>query len=133
LGNWGNRHLDEGTPKPEAEARVSPGSHAAEVTREMAMENHDRQQVAEVYTISQVTDLTGVPENTIRSWERRFGLPEPDRTAGKQRRYTRSDVNLIRAIQASRDAGRTMEQAIADATSGSRGRTHSPLTVVPTT
>ncbi len=94
------------------------------------MENHDRQHVAEVYTISQVTELTGVPENTIRSWERRFGLPEPDRTAGKQRRYTRSDVDLIRAIQSAREAGRTMDQAIADATSGSTARPAPVLQVV---
>jgi DNA-binding transcriptional MerR regulator len=94
------------------------------------MENHDRQQVAEVYTISQVAELTGVPENTIRSWERRFGLPSPTRTAGKQRRYTQSDVDLIQAIQGSRDAGRTMDQAIADAMAGNNSSSPSHLTIV---
>jgi DNA-binding transcriptional MerR regulator len=94
------------------------------------MENHDRQQVAEVYTISQVAELTGVPENTIRSWERRFGLPSPTRTAGKQRRYAQSDVYLIQAIQGSRDAGRAMDQAIADAMAGNHPSTPSHLTIV---
>jgi DNA-binding transcriptional MerR regulator len=94
------------------------------------MENHDRQQVAEVYTISQVAELTGVPENTIRSWERRFGLPSPTRTAGKQRRYAQSDVDLIQAIQGSRDAGRTMDQAIADAMARNHPSTPSLLTIV---
>jgi DNA-binding transcriptional MerR regulator len=96
----------------------------------MAMENHDRQQVAEVYTIGQVTELTGVPENTIRSWERRFGLPTPERSAGKQRRYARSEVDLVRAIQAARDAGRTMDQAIAAATADTRLRPPTALKVV---
>jgi DNA-binding transcriptional MerR regulator len=96
----------------------------------MAMENHDRQQVAEVYTISQVTEMTGVPENTIRSWERRFGLPTPERSAGKQRRYARSEIDMIRAIQEARDAGRTMEQAIAAATASSRLRPPTALTLV---
>ncbi len=94
------------------------------------MENHDRQHVAEVYTIGQVADLTGVPENTIRSWERRFGLPTPGRTTGKQRRYAPSDIELIQSIQTARDAGRTMDQAIADATSAKRIHPPTPLKVI---
>lgn len=78
------------------------------------MELHDRRQVEEVYTIRQVAELTGVPENTIRSWERRFGIPQPARSGGNQRRYTERDIDIIRSIQASRDRGRTMEQAIHD-------------------
>ncbi len=62
----------------------------------------------------QVSELTGVPENTIRSWERRFGLPRPERSGGNQRRYSERDAGIIRAIQGARDRGRTMEQAIAD-------------------
>ncbi len=62
----------------------------------------------------QVSELTGVPENTIRSWERRFGLPQPERSDGNQRRYTQRDAGIILAIQGARDRGRTMEQAIED-------------------
>lgn len=80
------------------------------------MELHDRRQVAEVYTIRQAAELTGVPENTIRSWERRYGIPRPARSGGNQRRYTERDIDTIRSIQASRDRGRTMEQSIHDIT-----------------
>lgn len=66
----------------------------------------------------QVSELTGVPENTIRSWERRFGLPRPERSGGNQRRYSLGDAGVIRAIQGARDRGRTMEQAIEDVATG---------------
>jgi hypothetical protein len=78
------------------------------------MERQDRGQVDEVYTISQVADLTGVPENTIRSWERRFGIPRPARSESNQRRYFQRDIEAIRSIQSARERGRTMEQAIAE-------------------
>ncbi|MDQ3657509.1 MAG: MerR family transcriptional regulator [Chloroflexota bacterium] len=80
------------------------------------MELRNRRQASEVYTIRQVAEMTGVPENTIRSWERRFGIPQPARSGSNQRRYTERDVDTIRSIQASRDRGRTMEQAIQDVT-----------------
>lgn len=81
------------------------------------MEHGDDRQAGERYTMRQVSELTGVPENTIRSWERRFGLPQPERSGGNQRRYTQKDAGVIRAIQGARDRGRTMEQAIEDVTS----------------
>lgn len=80
------------------------------------MELRNRRQASEVYTIRQVAEMTGVPENTIRSWERRFGIPQPARSGSNQRRYTERDVETIRSIQASRDRGRTMDQAIQDVT-----------------
>jgi len=82
------------------------------------VELRNRRQASEVYTIRQVAEMTGVPENTVRSWERRFGIPQPARSGSNQRRYTERDVVTIRSIQASRDRGRTMEQAIQDVTPG---------------
>jgi len=76
------------------------------------VELHDRRQAQEVYTIRQVAEMTGVPDNTIRSWERRFGIPRPDRSGSNQRRYRQRDIDMIRSIQAARERGRTMEQAI---------------------
>jgi len=80
------------------------------------VELRNRRQASEVYTIRQVAEMTSVPENTIRSWERRFGIPQPARSGSNQRRYTERDVVTIRSMQASRDRGRTMEQAIQDVT-----------------
>ncbi len=78
------------------------------------MEHRGQRQDEQVYTIKQVTAMTGVPENTIRSWERRFGVPTPGRTGGNQRTYSTKDIQVIQSLQASRERGRTMEQAILD-------------------
>lgn len=69
--------------------------------------------VGEVYTIKQVTDLTGVSENTIRSWERRHGWPSPFRSSGNQRRYTGQQIDEIRQVWSERQSGLTVEQALA--------------------
>jgi DNA-binding transcriptional MerR regulator len=66
----------------------------------------------EVYTIGQVSDATGVPVDTIRSWERRHGFPVPQRTPSGQRRYTATDVALVAEIQELRREGRTMDQVL---------------------
>ncbi len=47
------------------------------------------------YNIQAVTRKTGVPSPTIRAWERRYGLPRPSRSAGRQRLYSEADVRFI--------------------------------------
>jgi len=50
-------------------------------------------------TISSVSELLGIPVPTIRSWERRYGFPAPDRTRGRHRRYSTREVELLRALR----------------------------------
>lgn len=38
---------------------------------------------------------TGIPADTLRKWEQRYGVLRPDRTAGGQRRYSELDVARI--------------------------------------
>jgi hypothetical protein len=40
--------------------------------------------------------MLGVSTNTLRSWERRFGYPEPRRTAGGHRQYDVAQVEALR-------------------------------------
>ena len=40
--------------------------------------------------------MLGVSTNTLRSWERRFGYPEPRRTAGGHRQYDVTQVEALR-------------------------------------
>ena len=37
-----------------------------------------------MYTIKQAADLTGVPEASLRAWERRYGVAAPLRTEAEQ-------------------------------------------------
>ena len=50
--------------------------------------------------IAALTKRTGVPQDTIRKWEQRYGVLQPERTAGGQRRYTELDVARIEWLKA---------------------------------
>ncbi|WP_354699508.1 hypothetical protein DSM112329_05225 [Paraconexibacter sp. AEG42_29] len=41
--------------------------------------------------------MLGVSPNTLRSWERRFGFPEPRRTAGGHRQFELTEVEALRS------------------------------------
>jgi DNA-binding transcriptional MerR regulator len=41
-------------------------------------------------------ELLGVSPNTLRSWERRFGYPQPERTAGNHRQYELLELQTLR-------------------------------------
>lgn len=41
-------------------------------------------------------ELLGVSPNTLRSWERRFGYPEPDRSEGNHRQYNLVELQTLR-------------------------------------
>src|SRR5213596_1072610 len=51
-----------------------------------------------VYIISVAAELAGVHPQTLRIYERK-GLLDPARTAGGSRRYSQSDIDLLRRIQ----------------------------------
>ena len=40
--------------------------------------------------------MLGVSPNTLRSWERRFGFPEPRRTAGGHRQFDLGEIEALR-------------------------------------
>jgi len=45
--------------------------------------------------IAVLSRRTGVPADTLRKWEQRYGVLQPDRTKGGQRRYSELDVARI--------------------------------------
>ncbi|MGK0359399.1 MAG: DNA-binding transcriptional MerR regulator [Bradymonadia bacterium] len=58
-----------------------------------------------IYPIRTLSERTGVPVNTLRTWERRHGLLDPARTAGGDRRYGEADVERVHLVQASLKSG----------------------------
>jgi MerR family transcriptional regulator, heat shock protein HspR len=54
---------------------------------------------AAVYVISVAAELTGLHPQTLRTYER-LGLITPGRTGGGGRRYSSSDIDLLRSIAA---------------------------------
>ena len=49
-------------------------------------------------SIGAVSRATGIPTNTLRTWERRYGFPQPSRTAGGQRVYDPDVIDHLRVI-----------------------------------
>lgn len=53
-----------------------------------------------MYTVKQVASLTGISEYTLRAWERRYGVVQPDRSSSGYRLYDDAQVARLRAMAA---------------------------------
>lgn len=50
------------------------------------------------YTVSQVSALTGIAPDTLRAWERRYGVVTPVRTESRYRLYDEHDIERLRLM-----------------------------------
>jgi MerR family transcriptional regulator, light-induced transcriptional regulator len=57
------------------------------------------------YRIQAVARRTGVPAATLRAWERRYGIPRPERTGADYRTYSEGDVALVEELRRLCDSG----------------------------
>jgi MerR family transcriptional regulator, light-induced transcriptional regulator len=72
----------------------------------------ERLRTEPLYNTRAVVQRTGVPADTFRAWERRYGLPSPARTDGNQRLYSERDVATISWLRDQTRAGLTASQAV---------------------
>jgi MerR family transcriptional regulator, light-induced transcriptional regulator len=63
--------------------------------------------------IAAVAQRTGVAADTLRKWERRYGVLRPMRTGGGQRRYDESDLAVVRWLKARLTEGYRIGEAAA--------------------
>ena len=64
-----------------------------------------------IYSIGAVSRMLGVPAATLRAWEDRYGVVVPERSAGGQRLYTRSQIEQLTFIQGSMNSGASAADA----------------------
>lgn len=57
-----------------------------------------------VYVISVASELSGLHPQTLRQYER-LGLVSPDRSGGRNRRYSMRDIMRLREVQALAEQG----------------------------
>ena len=50
------------------------------------------------YKIGDVAEILGIPESTLRFWEKEFSIINPKRNAKNARLYTPKDIETIRMI-----------------------------------
>lgn len=57
------------------------------------------------FRINWVAETTGVPEATLRAWERRYQVPKPQRTPSGYRLYSQEDVATVKRMRELCDTG----------------------------
>jgi DNA-binding transcriptional MerR regulator len=66
-------------------------------------------------TATRFAELTGVSRERLRTWERRYGFPEPRRVDGGPRRYALADAARVVAVRRAFEDGAPLPAAIAAA------------------
>lgn len=65
-----------------------------------------------IFNTKAVVQETSVSAATLRAWERRYGVPDPNRTGSNYRLYSERDIALIRWLRERVEAGLTISQAV---------------------
>lgn len=55
---------------------------------------------------------TGLKPDTLRAWERRYGMPDPKRTAGGHRLYSQYEIDMLKWLIARQDEGLSISHAV---------------------
>lgn len=65
------------------------------------------------FNLKVVIQETGLKPDTLRAWERRYGLPTPARTAGRHRLYSQRDIETLKWLMARQGEGLSISRAVA--------------------
>ena len=68
---------------------------------------------APLYNIKAVVQATQISPSTLRAWERRYNMCQPQRSESGYRLYSERDIAVIRWLRAQVDAGMSISQAVA--------------------
>jgi methanogenic corrinoid protein MtbC1 len=64
------------------------------------------------FNLKVVLNETGIAADTLRAWERRYGLPLPQRTAGGHRLYSQRDIETIKWLMKRQAEGLSISRAV---------------------
>lgn len=64
------------------------------------------------YNLKAVVRETGLNPETLRAWERRYGLPHPRRSPGGHRMYTHRDIHMLKWLVARQREGLAISHAV---------------------
>ena len=64
------------------------------------------------YNLKVVIKETGIAADTLRAWERRYGLPMPERSPGGHRLYSQHDIEIIKWLMAKQREGLSISRAV---------------------
>jgi DNA-binding transcriptional MerR regulator len=64
-----------------------------------------------LFNLKAVIKQTGLKPDTLRAWERRYGVPSPERSAGGHRLYSQHDISTIKWLMGRQQEGMSIKQA----------------------
>jgi DNA-binding transcriptional MerR regulator/methylmalonyl-CoA mutase cobalamin-binding subunit len=64
------------------------------------------------YNLKVVIKETGITADTLRAWERRYGLPLPKRSSGGHRLYSQHDIEIVKWLMAKQREGLSISRAV---------------------
>ncbi len=64
------------------------------------------------FNLKAVVKETGLKPDTLRVWERRYGMPNPERTAGGHRLYSQQDIDMLKWLVARQNEGLSISRAV---------------------
>ncbi len=64
------------------------------------------------FNLKAVVRETGLKPDTIRAWERRYGVPKPRRTSGGHRLYSQRDIDLLKWMNARQREGMSISRVV---------------------
>ena len=67
---------------------------------------------APAFNLKAVVRETGLKPDTIRAWERRYGVPKPRRTLGGHRLYSQRDIDLLKWMNARQHEGLSISRIV---------------------
>jgi MerR family transcriptional regulator, light-induced transcriptional regulator len=93
------------------------------------------------FNLKVVLKETGLTADTLRAWERRYGLPVPQRSAGGHRLYSQRDIETIKWLMKRQTEGLSISRAVdmwneqlasgADPLAGLVSSTFAPASTIP--
>jgi DNA-binding transcriptional MerR regulator len=64
------------------------------------------------FNLKAVVRETSLKPDTIRAWERRYGVPKPRRTSGGHRMYSQRDIDLLKWMNARQHEGLSISRIV---------------------
>ncbi len=64
------------------------------------------------FNLKVVIKETGIAADTLRAWERRYGLPMPERSSGGHRLYSQRDIEIVKWLMAKQREGLSISRAV---------------------
>jgi hypothetical protein len=91
---------------------LAPTRNTGQLSKPLGAQNIVRKNDIPTFNMKVVAQETGLTPDTLRAWERRYGLPSPERTKGGHRLYSQYEIDVLKWLVARQDEGLSISKAV---------------------